>query len=304
MNVAFEGNFRSSDKGEAPLRKIEVEQSFTWGEKVIRIPAIYIFEKGVVLDLCVQADENKFNAFMKKLKSDGESEELDAENPLAFSANITLALDGKTLITKQSCSMAWHPNTEAEPMALKYEELCEEYGCTGVGVFWRGSFAWNGEKVSSPKQSALDISACKTPVTVGKFTTSDSFEPFEIEVMHPQTKKAHLVAVEGCKDELLDEKIAFNNRFEFPRCYKAISYRVSPPCEDIIIQDIAQSDHPKSADGDCIGGAIGLIYMHDEADNEAVTVSSSAHFEPAKAVDWRIAFNIAPYPDGHIAFNL
>ena len=82
-----------------------------WGNKNLYIPAIYVGQEGVALDLCMRVPLSDISAFMDKWKdrdyenmSDEEVEQAESESPYSVDFNIVLALDGVRVKTTFGCS--------------------------------------------------------------------------------------------------------------------------------------------------------------------------------------------------------
>ena len=73
MDVYWGKNFWYDGTEGAPLNKIPVYETaagapLAWGNKNLYIPAIYVGQEGVVLDLCMRVPLSDISAFMDKWK--------------------------------------------------------------------------------------------------------------------------------------------------------------------------------------------------------------------------------------------
>lgn len=82
---------------EQPGREVTVNKTFSWGKQTWYLPAVYLCEKGLVMDLCVRGDTGEVKAFIEKwlpheLHMDCMSEELRERSlclearPVSFTA--------------------------------------------------------------------------------------------------------------------------------------------------------------------------------------------------------------------------
>lgn len=97
--VTYDGGFWRNE-GNAGI-EIPIQKSFCWGEEKWYIPAVYICDKGLVIDYCKQADPVQVKAFIDKwdLLNEGnnhytkeQQEQIEREHPLhtSFKGRVTL----------------------------------------------------------------------------------------------------------------------------------------------------------------------------------------------------------------------
>lgn len=327
MDVYFGKNFWYDGKGGTPLNKIPVHDPaggglLTWGNKKLCIPAIYVGEKGAVLDLCMRVPLSDISAFMDKWTdrdyenmSDEELEQVESESPFSGDFNILLSLDGTALKSTFGCSTVWNPlmpETDSES-----EALMEEYGCSREfgWVFRRESFAWDSAAVLAPKKLDCVLSPGKRPVTVAHFVTDPSVggeQERKVELTHPVTGDAYILTIRSCEAGRHDGDWGdMGAEMEYPSCYQALTYTIEPDTciEDVMVQDCARGYQPRrketghedsGTDSAASAASVALIPVYPKDGGEGAKVRaacSSMRFEPADRVEWRVVFHVKEAED-------
>lgn len=248
-----------------------------WGKADLFVPAIYVGEEGVALDLCVRADRTDIQTFVRTYRayaeeaeregreiSGEEIEQLEKLSPLYNEFDLELSLDGYTLKRGFMCGTSWMPSDlTGEMPEAEAEELMKEYGCSrGYGWgFHRWMFAWEERPVLKPVQAKIAFLARKEPVTVAHFATggADSFQeaPVKAEFIHPLSGKKHMLSVHSFEAGEIDVGRGLNEvesrlgrdweEMEYPSHYHTLAYTIRPsvPEKELTVQDCAEGDPPR-----------------------------------------------------------
>ncbi|XCP86873.1 hypothetical protein ABXS75_08795 [Roseburia hominis] len=167
MKVYFEENYWSKGMGRKPGEKVVIEKEFVWDCHEWRIPALYLCEEGVVVDLCVRIPRGEVEEFLDKWSferrsqaeeefNEEEIEQLERESPFCRNFRMQAELDGRKMESRGWCGTAWHPFSETEEAVSVTEEmLMREYGCSKEcgWYFCRAYFAGAGEPKSGKPSS-------------------------------------------------------------------------------------------------------------------------------------------------------
>lgn len=317
MDVYFASNFWDDRKNEKPLKMIPVNKEFQWEELYGRIPALYIGDKGVAVDVCIRIPAEKVEAFLRKWNqerrlsalTDEEYEELESDNPLHFYFNMDITINGEKMTESAGCSTVWHPlELEKENIGCETEMLMKEYGCDrdDAWIFWRWTAHFNEEKTVVPKTVTFDFRTMAVPFTAGHFETEEGFKERELEIKNPYTGEDYKLTLYGCEPETMEKDTLSKLRrgWVFPAQYQILSYSISPePFQGRFqILDCAKSDAPKeikrNEEGShctvsTIGGTSGasaVFFAGKSRDIQKRTAMSSPHFEKADKIRWRAVF--------------
>lgn len=328
MDVYWGKNFWYDGTEGAPLNKIPVYETaagapLAWGNKNLYIPAIYVGQEGVVLDLCMRVPLSDISAFMDKWKdrdyenmSDEEVEQAESESPYSVDFNIVLALDGVRVKTTFGCSTVWNPlmmGTEPEAEALMDAYECSrEYGW----VFRRNCFDWEGSAVLSPEKLECVLVPEKRPVTAAHFVTDVSDgkgQERKVQLIHPLSGDTYTLTVRSCEAGQYEGDWGdIGEDLEYPSFYQAITYTVEPDisAEDLTVQDCAKGDQPrrkgagsKEAGSSVLASSVALVPMYAVEDGEEPKVRcacSSLWFGPVDRAEWGAVFHIKKEKDFHI----
>lgn len=332
MDAYFGKNFWYDGKEGTPLNKIPVHRTaagalLAWRSKNLCIPAIYVGQEGVVLDLCMRVPLSDISAFMDKWKdrdyenmSDEELEQAESESPFGVDFNILLALDGIRLKTTFGCSTVW--NLLMQDTDPETEALMEAYGCGREygWVFLRNCFEWDGSAVLAPRKLDCVLVPRKQSVTAAYFATDASDgkgQERKVKLIHPLSGDTYTLTLRSCEGGQHEGDWGdIGEDLEYPSCYQAITYTVEPDisAEDLAVQDCAKGDPPrrkgagsKEAGSSVLASSVALVPMYAVEDGEEPKVRSacsSLWFEPVDRVEWRAVFHIKKEKDLHIQAEL
>lgn len=170
--VYFQKEYRYRKRPETqrkPGKKIRIKTEFAREGKLWKIPAVYLFEEGVVMDLCCRIDPGSVREYYgerKRLSEKGWKDPesfafLEARNPWPRSRCINLNVNGQTLLPEGSTGGAWIPEDRDGEMETadmfqdpEIRKILDDYRCDRehAWYFMRSCFRWAaGEKQEMPK---------------------------------------------------------------------------------------------------------------------------------------------------------
>ena len=320
--VFYDGGYwTKSGKGRAG-KEITLNSTFTWGEEIWHIPAIYSCSKGLVVDFCVEINPERMKAFLDKWMPvcEGDSilpretqEELDKANPLSIDFRPHIFVNGKVVQAKHGCGINWIPEScipdgtenprEAKQLITHYE-LDE----TKAWSFHRWSCPW--ATLKKPEIKSFKLRLERRLETINGIRFKNPTVGDVITFTHPITNTEHkLTVMEYGKQELTSKAFA-HEEYEFPTHHTAMTYTIEPelPNKNFQVRDCLDNDEPKrrprkpyepQASYDAcsigiIGGADGptaLIFSNGSGTKTVPHAALSAlHFEPVDEIEWKIIF--------------
>lgn len=331
--VYYGGFFGSHHSGhDKPGEEVHVGKSFNWCGRVWHIPSVYICGKGLVMDMCIEADVSELLRFSKKWRARSEEnreltqEEWDQktqENPLNIDFAVGLTLNGKALHCSGGSALYWTPSScqsqEGELVCRDSESLhvIEHYGLDEQKgwTFWREYFPWVTKTKPTIKSLSVSLKQHPSFVNGGRFTASGIGD--SVPLVNPLTGDVHTLHVIDYNDCEADvSRFKDKDIMEYPTHYIAMSYTVQPEC-DFSVNDCGQGDAPRmksdkerealmaigGADGSMTVCSVGII---GGADGPSVIVSSGGksvqkrmacsalYFEAPGKIEWRTLFRKKP----------
>lgn len=316
------GRAKQSEK----TKKIPIGQTFLWEKQEFSIPAVYVCQSGVVLDLCAKINSEDMISFLKKwnreirtaLSRQEEYEQLEAENPGSREFTASLSLDGESLSLRMGSSLRWYPKdiylAEAEDWKNdKFaEELMSAYRCDKncCWYFGRLVYDWSKEPILSPQEISVVLKAKPVSVTAGHFETDLSCTGKTISVFHPATGEEYMLTLQECRQTHVSFADIGAEGLVYPEYCQTLSYRISPEIERSLydILDCADGDSPRAANlpekeckRECGPTAVFMAGKSSRPNERAAC--SSLHFEPVPKVRWRINFQVTPKEDLTVRFR-
>ena len=319
--VTYDGGFWSKE-GKAGV-EVPVGKNFCWGEEKWYIPAVYICEKGMVVDYCKQADPAEVTAFIDKWDllheaqhhyTEEQREQMEREHPLhtRFKGHITL--NGHHLRSDHGCGLPWIPESCLSNGLLRETEaiqIMEHYGLDD-------RLAWNIQRSSYPwgETNGLDIQSLTVRMERGRenisgqhFKTPAVGE--SVSLTHPLTGQTYTLTVHEVEQQELPERTFREPNMEYPSHYLAMCYSLEPDISGrgFMLQDCAEGDRPRQKKRDpnefapvafssaavigVIGGADGpTAVVMGESASKLHAACSSLHFDPiTDEVEWRVIFS-------------
>lgn len=317
--VYFDGSFFGHSGRARPGTEIPVGRTFFWGEREIRVPAVYVCTAGVVIDFCCSADMQDmwqyFGAYerLSAQPMDEETEErLRAEHPLNLDFRARLLVNGEELAQSGGCALTYIPETlTGETPDMESRFVIRHYGldeseCWGVT---RVRFAWENKR----KIHALSVTLSQrmTDVCVGHLETPGTAEAVFV---HPITQEKYTLTVTEQECASIDRGGMRSGGMELPGEHVRLCYTLSPdlPSGAFCLRDCAASDEPRpvcdaresGADFGIIGGADGPVAVFvgvshgGHVRGEGVHIALSAmHFAQPSSVRWRAVFRVKTLAD-------
>lgn len=296
MEVYFDRSFWESGRGDReymPGVRMKLDKNFCYGGFQWQAPAAYLCREGIVVDICRRISEKKLKEFYDIWGHwTGREEELtqeqllkcERENPLEFSAEFCVQINGSRLKNSRSSSLclvpSWMEEGRAKRMAACEAEelLTEEYGLDrkdGWQVF-RCSFRYGeeseekgregflrnledfkdhaaaeGERLKpSVKELLLTVSCQKTEFPCGTFVTepgSGKDDRTRRQFFHPVTGKPIELEILGCRQYLAEIPESFSKGFRMPKESCLLEYCLKTdmmPGERFHIHDCSQGNGP------------------------------------------------------------
>lgn len=285
-------------------REVVVGKSFPWNGCICHVPAVYLCDEGLIVDFCIQAEREKYRAFLAKWRDLFERERnggkipakdiarFEAENPLDRMFETSVRVNGKPLRYKGGNGMQWIPKDlipimcdeiDIRPFMLHYG-LAEDQ----VWQFRRDLYFWDAE--GAPELKTLEVTLSQRP----KMHPSTEFAMPKvgecISIQNPLDGGTHILMVTEVRQEQIRHFI--QEDLLFPEHCHVIGYSLEPelPKEVFFLADTAEPDQPKRIGSkSVIGAAIGAIVSSHEKP-EGRYAASSMHFEPVKDVIWQAQF--------------
>lgn len=316
--VTYDGGFWSNE-GDAGV-EVPVGKSFYWGEEKWYVPAVYVCDKGLVIDYCKQADPIQVKAFINKwdLLNEGNNhytkeqhEQIEREHPLHTSFNGHVTLNGHKLQRDHGCGLPWIPESCLPDGLLRETEaiqIMEHYGLDDRLAWYmqRSSYRWGEVNGLDIQSLMVRMERNRENIAGQSFATPAVGE--SISLVHPLTGQAYMLTVHEAAQQELPEHAFQDLNMEYPSHYLAMSYTLEPDItgRGFMIRDCADGDRPKLKNRDpnmayvpaavasvgVIGGTDGptAIIMGQNAP-KLHAACSSLHFEPVEEVEWRVIFS-------------
>lgn len=262
--VYFDCGFGSRHCGhDRPGKELPVGKTFTWAGRVWHIPAVYTCGKGLVVDICVEIDPDKWRAFQQKWcpnRQEGrewtpeEQEQLNAENPTIVHYEPTLTVNGKPQRRRSGSGFGWVPDScrPIEERGQRNQQdweaiwLMEHYGLDPEKgwTFLRESFPWTTKTKPVLKSLSLALEQDPVPVPGPRFTVSGAGDT--VEFTHPVTGEAHTLTVVEYEAQETDLS-HLPGEWEYPAHCAAMSFVVEPelPRQSLTVRDCGQGDRPR-----------------------------------------------------------
>ena len=323
--VTYDGGFWSNEG--IPGVEVPIGKSFYWGEEKWYIPAVYICDKGLVVDYCKEADPARVKAFIEKWDLLNEEnnhyakeqlEQIEREHPVRASFNGHITLNGHELRRDHGCGLPYLPASCLPDDCLqetKATRIMEHYGLDDR-LAWslqRSSYRWGEVNGLDIQSLMVRMERERENISGQHFTTPVVGE--SISLTHPLNGQTYVLTIHEVEQQELPERAFHDPNMEYPSHYLAMSYSLEPDISGrgFMIQDCAEGDCPRQKKRDpnvayaavsaasigIIGGADGptAIIMGQSA-SKLHGACSSLHFEPiADEVEWRVIFSEKLMPD-------
>lgn len=319
--VHYDCGFWNNNAKGKPGEEIAVNKSFTWGDEIWHIPAVYSCPEGMVVDFCVEIEPEKEKAFIDKwypVLAEDENisnelrEQIENENPMDINFRVHLQVNGKPVAEKHGTSINRIPAC-CLPDGLESEresgEIIRHYGLddTRAWSFHRWAFPWTTEK--KPEIRSLKLKLERDPVAIQGIRFRNPSVGDVISFVHPIHKTEHkLTVMEYEKQELAVGRFQ-QEEYEFPSLHTAMTYKLEPELakRNFRVRDCLDNEQPRlRAENQpevytkneaqaiaIIGGADGptAIFTSAVSDSQLHTALSALRFEHADGIDWKIVFS-------------
>ena len=320
--VTFEGGFwgHQGIAGE----EIKINKSFHWEKENWILPAVYIFDEGLVADFCVEIDLDKLNSFLDKwnLRNGGyahhsrmDQETIESEHPMHIGFRNKLICNGKLLHTSSGSSINWIPSSchvdeyveDIETRRfMKHYDLDEEK----AWILWRWVYRWDKkEKEIKTLKFFLEREEKRCAGTpVGNLKKGEM-----VEIKNPITGFSHTITVQEVSYEEFDAWGVRVSDMEYPTHFTIMTYSITPEIDTVrfTFQDACEGDSPRMKeyheDGPAasavsiIGGAHGVSGINTK---NTRTACSSMHFEKTYDVNWMPVFYVKEMQDMQVEITI
>lgn len=324
--VTYRGSLWGHSRGERPGREISVNRTFTWDGDTWLVPAVYLCGKGLVVDLCLRAEEADFLAFTQRwgLWEDPEGqtftqeqrEQIEAEHPLNRGVRVQAEVNGRLLRQKHGCSVVWISCLRnGMENCVEARQVLAHYGLDPRACWHiqRLSFPWATRRTPVLRRLVLHLSA--EEITIPGPHLQDPAPGTGVVFECPDTKESHTLTVQERENQALSAEMFPDDGMERPRCYQALSYTVTPDLEEpyFFLQDCCQGDPVRSKGGygptayngvavAVIGGMDGSTAVLGGGQRQKCHMAcSSLYFTPPETVEWRLGFRQKPRVDCSVA---
>lgn len=317
--VTYEGGFHGN-KGRGG-KEIAVKKAFEWNGEKWYVPAVYACGKGLVVDICMQAEPEDIKAFIEKWDLYNESEkeftreeqrQIEKEHPLSVDFRFEVLLNGKPLKRYRGQGISRIPESclqDGMYVESEAKQVLEHYGLdlSRGWMIHRCSFPWATKRKPNIKSLELILKRGMADINGMRFHTPEVGE--SISFVHPVTGIQHILTVHEYESQEIEQRHFHGDNMDFPTHYKVMTYTLSPDISgmNFMLKDCAEGDSPRlkkrnpnefapvavcSAAIGIIGGADGptAVIVSGGTDAKLHTACSSLHFEPADDIEWEITF--------------
>lgn len=295
-SVSFDGGFENGSKDIGFEKDLDV--IFSWGEQTWHIPAMYLCEQGLVVDICMEADPEDVRAAM-----DRHSEGTCTQKPLELDFRGHITWNGQKLPTAHACSMVYWP------AACFPEEACQEADVLRfmehyhlnperVWLLHRVAYRWKGADVSEPFFCTLRMEQRPQKVLGVPFSTPSIGE--SVSVCHPISNQVYTLTVQDLSWQTLCDGISNVLLMQYslsPEDGKPPFSLVDCTPSDDLVRG-AGSDVPGAATIGIIGGADGpTAVVLSGVPSAFHAACSGVRREAVDTAQWQPIFRIKTLPD-------
>ncbi len=328
--VYFSGSFFQYRGHGRAGKEISVNRSFPWGDAKLFIPAVYSCADGLVLDLCLEAEESRLRPFLEKWQeaqenespfSDEQREAIEAEHPLNFHGTAEILLNGRKLSMRHGVGTVWIPEScrpEGSANELEAGWIAGHYGLDpekGWGlqrIFFPWEPAWpkgvNGRR-KKPSITSLEVILKAMPVPVAGPHMKDPRPGDSLQFSHPVTGMQHRLTVQSCEQQELTCRIHDEGGLQYPTHCVELVYTLSPNLSDMefSVRDCGQSDPPRqrtkaARSFDPVASGIAII---GGADGPTAVFMTAKTPKEKQEAGWHAAYSSLHFcPPGNIEWRL
>ena len=322
--VTYDDGFWNS-RGRA-CKEMAVGKTFFWGGQQWYVPSVYICSKGLVMDICMEADPEELKAYIEKwdLLNEGSNhyskeqrEQMENEHPLVVDFEAEVTVNGKKLQREHGYGVSWIPTsclkdeiqigTEAKRV-LDYYGLDQNRGWS----IQRIAFKWATKCKPVIKSLELKMERSLKQVPGIHFRISSTED--KVVFSHPVTKVQHTLRVHEYEKQQLEQKYFSDDSMEYPEYLTAMTYTVDPeiPGQDYMLRDYKDGDRPRRKQINpnefepvvCAGVTVigrtdrqKMVLLENGETVRPCTVCSSLYFDQPKEIEWYITFFVKTVDD-------
>lgn len=315
--VTMEGDF-CAERGKAG-EEIAVQKEFPWGDERWHIPAVYRCSGGLVVDFCIELNEERLKAFYQKYKpleeqrvrlTEEEEAFIRVECPTSVDFHPTLLMNGEMLRNCHSHGQAWISSeiTGDDSWEDRHGRWVLEHYGLDLSKAWlirRCAFPWEGRRKVNLQSLTLHLERDKVDMPTVRFLTPEIGG--SVVFTHPVTGTEHTLTVRKFESQTLDGKRFHDDEMEFPAHFSVMTYTLYPdlPGDAYYLKDCDKGDNPRPrhpGHGGIVGSTVGAIavirntgdpsavFYVDGAEVQLHAVCSSLHFKPvSEPVEWSLS---------------
>lgn len=318
--TVYYGSLWDSGRDKKPGRPLNVRRQFVWAGREFYVPAVYLCDEGMVMDLCRRVDPEEIRRFADKwnltpenddtdLFSPAQQMQLDAENPLTLDLNACLLADGREYPMKESSSTVWNPCFARDAGDDAAAQLVQQYGLDPA-CGWnlcRMCFPCTAEQ--TPHSLSLTLREGAHPLPGPCFCTGGTQTDFDFTF--PPDGTRHTLHIEEYRQETLDGALG-DESWEYPRQFIEMIYTLTPDLDRSRFQlrDCSNGDpaHRRvqpppsplaekyglepcathAAFVGVIGAGVSAVCAGESASLH--TACSAVHFARPETVDWMLVY--------------
>lgn len=287
MNRIQKAPKEDSSRVDALGTELSLGRSFEWASRHWLIPAVYVCERGLIVDFCMRADADDLRAFIQKWRLSPANDDctafspeeqllLAAENPLSLAFTPALAVNGRTLSVSERTSAAFNPclpqRKEEPARTLRHYGLSDAFGW----VITRALFPWNGRKPSALHSIELSLRRTPAPLPGPHFTVHKPGDVFCFA--HPFTGTEHALTALSLEERTLPEAALSSG---LPAHFTLLRYALDPePVEPVLVSDSCEGNRSFS------DGPTALLVSGGPH-----TACSALRASPSSGgIEWRLTF--------------
>lgn len=316
MNVYFGENFWGTGEPGTEMEKILVGQEFDREGLSGYIPAVYVNEEGLVIDLCIRIPgkivQDFWDRWHRRLENGldaREREQFMRENPLDVDLDLEISVNGRQLEKEFGCGAGYTRIFGDQIRGSLEEQLFLEYGCDEKDgwQFKRFACRWGENMFSHERMRSYESMISSMEVRFVAYDRPYGCDPMRIAVedvgkrsvlLHPVSGRSYTLFVDKVEQQELSADVLKSVRrqsgcrhLEYPSHYLAVAYHTEPalPAGAFCLQDVGEGDAPRgvgqghAAGISIIGGADGptSVFLAGKTDTkEGGIVMSGLHFQP------------------------
>lgn len=291
-------------------REVPLGRCFSWNSAQGSIPAAYISEKGILLDICMEYDRESYRAYLNRFRDlfDREGKinnqrmlRFQQEDPMDCYFRTELLINGNGLKHYEGHGMRWVPKA-LEPIIsdeVDMQPVMERYGLAKdkVWQFRREAFQWESE--ADPLEGQWELLLRQWP----QMHLAQTFElpqtGQQATVKNPLTGMEHRITVTDIQRKRIQK--FRKEHFAFPENCLVMAYTLEPelPAKNFFLRDTAESDPPRETETD---SAVTCL-TSDDSRPEGRYAVSSLHFDPVETVTWQAVFRAKTTEDIRITLR-